>query len=337
VIQCVLVVLLWSGLAVPTLIHLLRRKPSSGWSLRLHEKLVTALADFHKAQCYFNISLLIAGLFDFNYPFLSDPVNAYALLPVALNSVLSPTITLLLIHRYGTKSWYLVTLVMITWILASVVIWGLQHYLRISGPTSDDSRAGIWNFELNLPASVRHLSSIESCGGTSALNLCIWATGLSPLRACFSWSSVQNKNLIPNAIAAIWTLCTLCVFGLLYDVASISVANIKASHKESLTRPQRQTQPHNWHFLWHRGLPFSAIWSRTLQITSSTPTFFLISVVLLICLGFQAFFFYSYSTLGLVEMNSWTFSQIVAVIVWFPPVVEFALVLSGKVTKLSPN
>jgi hypothetical protein len=72
------------------------------------EELVSTLIEFQKAQCYFTIPLMIAALSSglFSLDFLSS----YALLPVTVNAFLPPVFTLILVHRYATRSWYLLGL-----------------------------------------------------------------------------------------------------------------------------------------------------------------------------------------------------------------------------------
>ena len=170
VVQGVIAVIVWIGFSLPDILHRLQHKSAHAFSATFTSTLIEANEDFHKAQCYFDISLSIAALFNFDWPFLSDPVNAYVLMPVMANAVLSPTITYLLIYRYGRRSWYIDSLTFINWLLASVVIWGLQNYIRFFGPTAP----GL-SFEESLPQGARHLSDIDACGGSSALNLCTWA------------------------------------------------------------------------------------------------------------------------------------------------------------------
>ena len=250
-----------------------------------------------------------------NNPFNSDPVNAYALLPVAVNSLLPQTFTLIMVHRYGSKSWYLMILTLVTWVLATIVIWALENFIMT------------WNAEgalfQGLTESVQHLSSVPSCGDTSALNLCIWSTGTSPLVNYPYWFSSGGKATgAEQSAAAIWSWCTFCLAALLYD-------RIHAWRTDG-TDAQKPSEEWLIHPSFRQRL--ESMWTKCVAVVTSEWTFLIISAAFLVCFVFQFRTFYAFLQVGLVELDNWAFGQVIALTVWVPPLVEYAHLQISKLT-----
>ena len=286
VVQGVLAVLVWIGFSLPDVLHHLHHKSAHYFSDKFTETLSETNEDFHKAQCYFDISLSIAALFNFDWPFLSDPVNAYVLMPVMSNAILSPTMTYLLIYRYGCRSWYIDSLTFVNWLLASVVIWGLQYYIRVSGPTATNL-----SFENSLPQAARHLSHIDSCGGSSAFNLCTYATGLSPIRNFFNFS-YTSALVVPNTIAGIWAVCTFIHLIIFYISISNFVRKIRGLplHISPSARTSSQLTKHQPQRSHSGRLGYA--WNLIHQYGSGIIAFMIVSAALFVCIGYEAELFH---------------------------------------------
>ena len=310
---------MWLGFTVPEVLHRLWHNEDHSLSDKLRKTLVEANEGFHKAQCYFDISLAIAALFSFDWAFMSDPLNAYILLIVMANGVLSPTITYLLIYRYGRRSWYIDLLTFVNFTLTSVVVWGLQYYLRSASPTAATS-----HLQTSIPQATSHMSSIESCGGSSALNLCIWATGISPFRNFFGWSG-DTAIAHANTVAFIWSVCAACQF----TMFGIALSNLlrkltRSPHPSSAPTPTSTISQLSKH------LPHTTpsnvvgrVWAFLHRSASSLVFFLLISAALVVCVTYQAILFRDILNQDVINLSEWAFGQIIAVVVWIPPVVEF--------------
>lgn len=238
-------------------------------------------------------------------PFPPDPLNAYALVPVAINSFLPQTLSLALVHRYGTKSWYLLGLTIVGWALASVVLWAVTGTLQ--APST------------KVTAGDSPISSVPSCGSSSALELCIWGTGATPLNSFTSSLALAQERGISTA-PAVWAWCTLCLLGMICD----KILNVQGSADRAREDPAAQNQKGSL-------LPrVRLIWLRCVALASSTACFFVVSLLFFLCFAYLFFMFHGYLSFGLVDLTSWSFGQVVAITVWIAPVVEFIHLLFSR-------
>ena len=319
IIQGILALTVWVAFTAPEVLHRLWHNENHLLSDKLRDTLVEANEGFHKAQCYFDISLAIAALFSFDWAFMSDPLNAYILLIVMANGVLAPTTTYLLVYRYGRRSWYIDLLTFVNFTLASVVVWGLQYYLRSASPTAANS-----NLQASIPQATSHMSAIDACGGSSALNLCIWATGISPFRNFFGWSG-DTAITHANTVALIWSVCAACQF----TMFGIALSNLfrkftRNSHPSSAPTPTSAISQLSKHL--PRTTPnniFGKAWALVHRSASSLIFFLIISASLVVCATYQAILFRDILNQDVINLSEWAFGQIIAVVVWVPPVVEF--------------
>lgn len=226
------------------------------------------------------------------------------------NAILSPTITYLLIYRYGRRSWYIDILTFLNWILASVVVWGLQNYIRFFGPTAPNLA-----FENNLPQAVRHLGSLDSCGGSSALNLCVWATGISPIRNFYEWS-YQSAQTVPNTIAAIWTVCSVVHLVIFYISISNFIRKYRGVPMHSSSAPTNTTsttptprtpasQIAKYQPVRFYRIKSSQLWDLTHDYGSGAVVFSITSVAIFVCAGFQADLFAKLLNSGYIDFSEW--------------------------------
>ena len=130
--------------------------------LKDREALITALVEFHKAQCFFSMALQIASLFA--GVFHTNILYLYMLLPLSMNGILPVVFTFLLLVQYGRASVYLTALTCASWLLASIVFWGLYTNVHF-GPFAIDAGGVYVQF-------VSQLSANSACGGFSAQAVC---------------------------------------------------------------------------------------------------------------------------------------------------------------------
>jgi hypothetical protein len=98
-----------------------------------HYEIVNAVvADFHKSQCYFAIALQIAAFVILRGGFASTTwTDKNFLLLVSADGLAPVVLTFYTIMTFGTKSWYVIVLTVITVVLSSitggVVCQGFLH------------------------------------------------------------------------------------------------------------------------------------------------------------------------------------------------------------------
>ena len=162
--QCALVLILWAGLA---LFSWHRSKRDSSTLPPTPEEgshfasWVSLLLEFHKAQCYFSGTLMIAvfvsNIFDI------DLVIVFLAIPLATNSVLPVIFGYFLLVYFEASTAAILLLTVVVYILASIVYWVLYSHLPLSyGITRGDMYK---RFRLKA-------SSISACGKYSGLAVC---------------------------------------------------------------------------------------------------------------------------------------------------------------------
>ncbi|KXX74222.1 hypothetical protein MMYC01_208845 [Madurella mycetomatis] len=133
VMQCVLVVILWAGLAVFSFCRARRGwpdRPSKAPSVDNHfTSWIDLLLELHKAQCYFGGTLMIAviasNILDIDF------VITFLAIPLATNSILPVIFTYFLLVYYQTSSPAITLLTAVDYVLSSVVYWILYSELQL--------------------------------------------------------------------------------------------------------------------------------------------------------------------------------------------------------------
>lgn len=120
------------------------------------DNLITALVEFHKAQCYFANTIQITALILFrqnqsdisvylksNEPiFDKDLIDSNVLVLLATSACMPVCVVLACITRYGRHSWYVIVLSTITVLLATATMGSAYFYLEKDysfNPDSQDS------------------------------------------------------------------------------------------------------------------------------------------------------------------------------------------------------
>lgn len=311
IIQLILTLFSWLGLTIAATISY-KWPHRSESSEKAMDIFLENLDGFMKAQCYFS-SIAVATLL--TDVFHLDPLKGYAFLPVAVNGFLAQTFTLLQLHRNKRFSRYLSTLVFISWLLSTIILWAIVKYLRTPW-------IGARDFEF------RFLSKISSCGDSSALALCQQRLSSSPLSYLFfqilSVTDYRHTILFGTSklgnliVPTIWVFCTVCLMILFgHQCFGSPGLGFFVSRGQS-SRPPVRLQGGGWQDRLRQ--LFSSPWTGVVGFYLAFCLFFLSA-------AYQAMLFYNYVRLKLVDLSGWKFSQIIAIVVW-PPVLADYLYLS---------
>ena len=312
VIQTFLVVLIWTILTCATLVHWRKRRVPTG-PARLSESwksLLDSISGFHAAQCFFSIPLAVAVFF--TDPFTLDPLNSFGLLPVALNGFLPITFTLMMMYHFRHSmqdplKWYSILLTDVSYLLNTIVLFAVVNYLI---PIKKEGVA------LQAPA-FQSLGGIDSCGGSTALALCLATQRDSP--PAFLLQQFPNLAFAGIRLAPfVWVICTICL------------ATINYQHFQQTRLGQRFEDSFPRHDVRKRSAPRRREFSQVLLVLRGTTSYYAASVIILLSLIFQAVMFYTYLKLGLVDLRTWSLGQIVAITVWIPPVIDYLHLQFGK-------
>lgn len=287
------------------------------------------LEEFHKAQCYFSATIQIAaltyGIFDTNM------LITFMLIPLATNGVLPVVFTLVLLYKCDNKlSSYVIFLTTVCWLLSSLVFWTLySHIIPINGEIKSDDKTyrAYQQFYFKL-------SSLDACGGYSALAVCPDTFKLG--RGAIITESHKIRVLTP----IIWTFSTVCllaVFGAkLFKVKLSELLRRKGGQRyhspqqPSMTRsngsvggklkhnsaddihPQHTSQPSNDQ--QHNYQPDSTI---------HKIVYALVTLCFLAGIGMQLSLLSIAPSLHMMDFTNWTFGQVVAVTIWVPPLLDY--------------
>ena len=316
VIQTLLVVLTWAILTFATLSHRRKRKLPAG-SPRLSASwtsLLESISGFHTAQCFFSISLAVAIFF--TDPFKLDPLNAFGLLPVALNGLLPITFTLMLLYHFRHSmqdplKWYPILLTDTSYLLNTVVLFAVVSYLT-----------PIKNKGIALKESAfQSLGGIDSCGGSSAIALCLATQRDSP--PAFLLQQFPNLAFAGIHLAPlVWAICTTCLGAINYQ----HFRRIKVGQRFELSFLNLDTQ--------ETIAPRRRDFTQVLRVLRGPTLYYAASITIMFSLVFQAIMFYTYLKLGLVDLKTWSLGQIVAITVWIPPVIDYLHLQSSKTQKV---
>ncbi|OCK87740.1 uncharacterized protein K441DRAFT_592582 [Cenococcum geophilum 1.58] len=201
VMQCIFIVILWLGFLGFAIYQHKRSEPERPSEPGKHYKSwINLLSEFHKSQCFFSATLMIASL---NYGIYKvDTLVTFLLTPLATNSVLPVVFAYLLLLYYRKSSTGVTLLTISVYALSTLVYWSLYWHFIPLGDSVD---------AFNLYRNFRfRLSALPACGGYSGLSVCpneYARKGLFNARD----ASRRIKFLTP----LIWTYSTLILFALL--------------------------------------------------------------------------------------------------------------------------
>jgi uncharacterized membrane protein YozB (DUF420 family) len=287
------------------------------------------LEEFHKAQCYFSATIQIAaltyGIFD------TDMLITFMLIPLATNGVLPVVFTLVLLYRCDNKlSSNVVFLTTTCWILSSLVFWTLySHIIPINGEIKsvDKKYRAYQQFYYRL-------SSLDACGGYSALAVCPGNFELG------TGAIITESHKIRVLTPIIWTFSTVSLLGvlgaMLFRVKLSKLLRRKESQRyhspqqSSMTRsngsvgdelnpnsadeahPQHTSRPNNDQ--QHNYQSYSTV---------HKIVYALVTLCFLAGIGMQLSLLSIATSLHMMDRKHWTFGQVVAVTIWVPPLFDY--------------
>lgn len=181
---------------------------------RRHEQaIISALVEFHKAQCFFAISIQIAALvFLHGLDSISSFSDAFALLPISTIGYGPVAFVLWILSKYDKVSLYLCILSQCSWALSTVVFWKGHSFN---------------NYATNEVQDI----AIPSCGRSP-----------NPLVACTN--SGDLTGIMWNLNATYYAWWPLCSFYIIY----ILLCQFFSSQPRALSRLQhflRNAHSHN--------------------------------------------------------------------------------------------
>jgi len=309
VIQSILVLFSWLGLAIASTISFYRPIGSES-AEKAKDVFLDNLNRFLQAQCYFSIPIAVSTLI--TDPFHLDTVNGYGFLPVAINGFLPQTFTLLQLHRHKRFSWYISSLTFLSWLLSTINFWAIVKYLSIERIGTRD-------------AEFRSLFKIESCGNLNALTLCIQAQSVSPIgwffyiklkSSAFGAPLLFGTSTIGTLILpTVWVFCTTnLLLLLLLGHQCLGSTGLKIFHSRGHATPTQRSRKGG--LLTNVRSLFVNPWTATIGFYVASSMYFLSTV-------YQGLLYYNYFALKLVDPAGWSFGQIIAITVWIPVISDY--------------
>lgn len=327
--QCLLVVVLWAGLAIFSWHNTRRGRPDRPPKEQHHQPpdqdkhhdqdkptnkhdigphftaWIALLLDAHKAQCYFGGTLMIAVLA--SDLFSTDFVTTFLVTPLATNSILPLIFSYLLLVYFRASTPATAILTTVVYVLASLVYWVLYIRLRLpDGMTRD----GMYKrYRLGV-------SSLEACGEFSGLAVC----PEGDLDQDEFAEGIGARLLLRVVTPIIWTWAT-AVLGwlLIWPVVTARLTRRGGGSQRKKGEMEMSSES---------GKQGDGDSSRTTVDTGTTRpwhrvVFWLTTVVFVIGVGMQGSVLATAIRLDMVDIHGWSFGQIVAVTVWVPPLLEY--------------
>ncbi|KAL8688380.1 MAG: hypothetical protein Q9218_005696 [Villophora microphyllina] len=284
--------------------------------------LISALVEFHKAQCFFMIAVQVAAIIiartgGFQAQTLQQLSNSYsAITLVAICGYLPVIVTLLNLHGAGKCSWYLMALSTITVVISGVTVFTTR------------------TFDPN-PIDLAYLYNVTgpwaSCGFQNPTTWCLNPQTVDP----FSY---------PGGAEHTFFFCIIVLAFLFLDKSRILLLLRKrVGTPDELQSGLGPTKSGNQR---------RATQQSTLSRLSSVPSMYdkltgkskkRLSNILYGCVWVVFVFFYCRviyllskwvnQPSGLIGPSSWTFGQIVGITVWMPSLIQY-LYLETRKTSL---
>ena len=274
----------------------------------------SATVEFHKAQCFFILAIELAANMGVIEGTSKDSTTSttlqglyanYRLLAiVSISGFVPVTFTLLVPHRAGIHSWYLVILSNCALVLSTVTMFKVGDF-KISSAD--------WHTLMDTNAAGQY----PTCGNKDLTAFCFRGsdTTLTSIKA-FGSGYIDGPNLL---------LIFTCII----------LALINLDHL-GLQRTSKYERFVRWLLTWldtflrriHKRKDHRS--AQHLLAMSKDCLYFLIWVLYVTLIVFSMQTLWPYSLTWLSPEKSWTFGQIVAVTVWAGPLLEFVKLLVRK-------
>ncbi|KAL8662826.1 MAG: hypothetical protein Q9168_008197 [Polycauliona sp. 1 TL-2023] len=307
-------------------------------------RLVAALTDFHKAQCFFMLAINIATLVaiqrgGFEPRSLQQIYDTYVFLQVlAINGILPITFTLANLYLVGMLSWFLVLLSSVTVVLSIATLASVGQFnpsetdmrslakLAASGgpPECDGMQPGIYCLQV-----MGHSSNLDSSYGDQSVPVYAWKI----LGFC-----LVNMALLIGRQLQIQNTSVVRSTRRYAEVRLYGTAHLERSWTEIL---ESDVAPAGrYHRVTTRGqllsIERSTIWQfcasaagqKQLELKSSIRAAVQIAIYVIFFTFYVRFYnMYlndlAWFAINEVNGNTWNFGQVFAITVWVPPIVEY--------------
>ena len=278
-------------------------------------RLLSALTDFQKAQCYFMMAVQIAtqitlGRGDLQPNSLQQLFNSLDVCKtIAINGFLPITFTLLCLHTAGTKSGYLLLLSIIAISVSAATLYKVPNV----EPRSSDYAY--------LDTIV---GDIPDCGIRNPTTYCYDDGG---------FADAQLGTSGPNIIC----IFSLIILGLLI----LDFLNVHKTRqfKVVLTYPSHRLSRRDPH--QERERPWRRHGTSALDFFARNQTKIVNTVFLVVWAVYLFWFAHSFryfgNLLSVVNVSNWGFGQIVGITVWTEPVVEYIYLEIGTPSLSFPS
>ena len=275
--------------------------------------LITALVEFHKAQCYFASTIQITALILYhqsqgnvsvwlnsNQPILDiDLIDSDVLLLLATSASVPICVVLACITRYGRHSWYVIILSTITVLLATATMGSAAATFSFENNNIESP----WDPNVNDPSITTPSCKIYTSDNGSSIQ-----GFLPPLCG----HSKLGKNFLPSGDTIsnhwIWAVWANCIIWLLYCIIEklLSLKRYIPLRARTAARFRRSKflvslwEAYHKYPLW--ALLYVVPWS--------------------LCFAAQIILFTVFVEHYFIPYE-WTLGQIIAVVVWVPSVIEY--------------
>ena len=276
-------------------------------------KIIIALVEFHKAQCYFSsvIQITALALFHTSKKSASKTEDTYytantfqdffdtsVLIVLASSGLVPIALILACITRYGRQSWYLLFLSWVSIILASTTL--ISSYVWAHTNLKEDD----W-YNNNLNYTYQNDNTYDA--GTS----CDLSGSLGDSIIPLCGNSKLLSNALPVGLIAsrltwlVWTNCIVwmlfCLGKMCYDTDHLFIFRTKI-----------------------RGFAHDRSWVKYLAKEGRAHRTWILLVMIpwSLCFAGQLYLFSAYFDHRVISYN-WSFGQIIAVFVWVPSLVEY--------------
>ena len=287
-------------------------------------RMVIALVDFHKAQCYFScvIQITALALFRESKVFMGggysgppadqshDQFDTSILIVLATSGLIPVNLVLACIMRYGRHSWYLLILSLITTILATATLIASYYYTHVYG------KPGYW-YQNDLGDTFDNTSAYDGGVSCSLPSTAHVDDMIFPL--CGNWKLANN--LLPTGVIDngwIWAVWANCIIWLFLGLG------IKCYNLEVLARYHEKVMQF--------GTKLTLI-KHLIQKSRTYTTWIIVSAIpWSVCSAGQFYLFDAFLKHSVISYE-WSFGQIIAVTIWLPCLVEFVYIEWSKFHK----
>ena len=292
------------------------------------DRLIESVVEFQKSQCYFMIPIQIAAIISIktgglDAETLQQVFNNYAFLMVlSIGGYLPITLILFVLRTLGYKSMY-TTLLSVT----SVALSGITLFMA--------SRFSYVPDTLQPPPGIHY----PGCGTISPVSYCLeGASGSFFFADSGSLNAVGATGPIPAFIFSVIILTFLCLddFGI-QDIRHLAPMR-EWSTQEEWSHERNEDDPAAHQFLSRHWYDFlRRIRIRSPKEMAKRAPIYINTIVNVLYLYFFGVYMFDLSrfrghsdTHIPMDFNSWSFGQIVAITVWWPPLIQYAYLEISK-------